>query len=45
MGSLNSYMCIVDVQMWIEMSCVIIASFCELEIYYIHTTFFTVFKD
>lgn len=31
--------------MWIEMSCVIVASFCELEIYSIYTTFFTIFKD
>lgn len=35
MYNLNSYVCIVDVQMWIEMPCVTVANFCELELHYI----------
>lgn len=35
MHSLNFYVHIVAVQMHIEMPCVIVANFCELELYYI----------
>ena len=39
MYSFNSYVYTVDVQMRMEMPCVIVANFCELELYYISHPF------
>lgn len=44
MYSLKSYVYIVDEQMWLEMPCVIVANFCELELYYISHPFDTFSK-